>query len=197
MPVPNAMPRAIENPPAPEVERSPALSLLSRPGDRSIRTRRIAILVADGIESESARRMHAELLRLDAVPKFVGAQLGVVRADDGDPIEVEATMETTPAVLYDALILPSGRDAVAALANLGQVVEFIKDQYRHCKPILALGGSATLLEAAGALPILQSGEPDPGVLLAQNNWAKDVLDAFVRAIAAHRHFERYVDPPPL
>jgi len=35
------------------------------------------------------------------------------------------------------------------------------------------------------------------VLLAQNNWAKDVLDAFVRAIAAHRHFERYVDPPPL
>ena len=47
--LPRPMPRVIE-PPAPEVNRSPALSLTARPGDGSIRGRRIAILVAPGVE---------------------------------------------------------------------------------------------------------------------------------------------------
>jgi catalase len=195
MPLPDPMPRALKDPPAPEVERSPALSLLSRPGDGGIRTRRVAIIVADGVEGDSARRMHVELLRLGAVPRFVGMRLGSVSTTGGDPIDVEVTTETTPAVLYDALVLPDGADAVVQLANLGQALEFIKDQFRHCKPILALGASETLLEGAGASPFLPSGEPDPGVLLAPAGFSKEVLSRFVEAIGRHRHFERYGDPP--
>jgi catalase len=197
MTLPDPMPRALKNPPAPEVDRSPALSLLSRPGDGSIRTRRVAIIVADGVEGDSVRRMHAELLRLGAGPRFVGTRLGAVSTTGGDPIDVEVTTETTPAVLYDALVLPDGADAVVQLANLGQALEFIKDQFRHCKPILAFGASETLLEGAGASPFLPSGEPDPGVLLAPAGFSKEVLSQFVEAIGRHRHFERYGDPPPV
>ena len=50
--LPRPMPRVVE-PPAAEVSRSPALSLTARPGDGSIRGRRIAILVAPGVDGDS------------------------------------------------------------------------------------------------------------------------------------------------
>ena len=59
--LPDPLPRAMPRPPKPEVTRSPSLSLLARPGEDGIRTRRIAILVAEGVDAESATRIHAEL----------------------------------------------------------------------------------------------------------------------------------------
>ena len=44
-----------------------------------------------------------------------------------------------PSVLFDAVVVPDGEEAAERLALLGQALEFIKDQYRHCKPILMLG----------------------------------------------------------
>ncbi|MEA3151300.1 MAG: catalase, partial [Gammaproteobacteria bacterium] len=49
--LPEPMPRAIQQVPVPEVKTSAALSLLARPGDGGIATRKIAILIAVGIES--------------------------------------------------------------------------------------------------------------------------------------------------
>jgi catalase len=78
---------------------------------------------------------------------------------------------------------------------MGQAVEFIKEQYRHCKPILALGIGKDLIESAGVELVLPSGELDPGVLAFQDEVLDDVLPQFIEAIAAHRHFERETDPP--
>jgi hypothetical protein len=55
--------------------------------------------------------------------------------------DIDISLEAAPAVLYDALVLPSGADAVTTLGGDGRTLEFIKDQYRHCKPTLALGES--------------------------------------------------------
>ena len=52
------------------------------------------------------------------------------------------------------------------LLSLGQAVEFIQAQYRHCKPILALGTATALLEAAGVKAALPDGSADPGVICA-------------------------------
>lgn len=38
------------------------------------------------------------------------------------------------------------------LAEMGELVEFIRDQYRHCKTILALGEADELLTQAGIAP---------------------------------------------
>ena len=56
-------------------------------------------------------------------------------------------MENEPAVPFDALVLPDGAAGVKALQKVGQTLEFIKDKYRHCKTILALGESRVLLQA--------------------------------------------------
>ena len=99
-----------------------------------------------------------------AVPRFVSTTLGAVQPADGDAIEVDVSLEAAPAVLYDALVLPDGAEAIDALRADGRTLEFIKDQYRHCKPILAVGASDQLLTACGIDTALPDGQPDPGVI---------------------------------
>jgi catalase len=116
--------------------------------------------------------------------------------DDGNPLAIEVTMEAMPCVLFDALVIPNGRTAAETLGNVGHALDFVKDQYRHCKPILALGGGVELVENAGVPMKLLSGEEDPGLILDREleNPAA-ALAAFIDALSAHRAFEREVDPP--
>ncbi len=195
MDMPKPLPRALKNPPKPEVAISKALSLFARPGDGRIRTRRIAIFVADGVDGEAARALHEGLAKEGAVPRFIGARLGRVTADDGEEIEVGATFETMPSVLFDAVAVPGGKEGIEALSNVGHAAEFLKDQYRHAKPMLALGAASDLFEAAGVPGALPSGKPDPGLLIEPEASADDVLPTFIKAIARHRHHEREMDPP--
>ncbi len=195
MEVPAALPKALEKALDPEVEASAALSLFARPGDGRIRTRRIAILVADGLDAAGALAIHAGLAKEGAVPRFIGARLGRVKVSGGKPVDVEITLETAPSVLFDAMVVPDGAVAAAALAKRGHALEFIKDQYRHCKPILALGAGRELLAKAGVPAELSSGEADPGVLRFPGDSAELALPKFVEAIAKHRHFAREIDPP--
>jgi hypothetical protein len=113
--LPKPMPKVLKRDVAPEVTVSPALSLLSRPGDGSIRTRRVAIVVADGCEGESLVGLADRLTRLGAVVRFLSTTLGSVEPAGGDAIEVDVSLEATPAVLYDAVVLPDGAAAVDAL----------------------------------------------------------------------------------
>src|SRR5688572_20097005 len=147
--MPEPMPKVVTRDVTPEVSVSPALSLLARPGDGSIRTRRVAILVADGCEGTSLVTLADHLTGEGAVPRFVATTLGSVQPATGEAIEVDVSLEAAPAVLYDALVLPDGDDAISALRADGRTLEFIKDQYRHCKPILALGAGEKLLRACG------------------------------------------------
>jgi catalase len=184
------MPRVLETVPEPEVTLSPALSLTARPGDGSIRTRKVAILVAPGADGASIEQVQAALLAEGAVPMLVGPRLGTFESSTG-PIEAAASMENTPAVLFDALVLPDGAEAVDLLLRIGNTMEFVKDQYRHCKSILALGASSAILDKAGIEAILPNGDEDPGLFIG----GVGLLDDFVRAIGVHRHPERDMDPP--
>ena len=193
--LPAPMPKVLETEVKPEVAKSPALSLFARPGDGTIRARRVAILVADGVEGGVLKTIADRLTAAGAVPRFVGARLGTTEPASGDPIEVDATMEAVPSVLWDAVVLPDGADAVHVLAADGRTREFLKDQYRHCKPILALGAASELLERVGVPQTLPSGEPDPGLVVGRSDDGESLSKAFIDAIGRHRHFEREGDPP--
>ena len=195
MAVPKAMPKAMAKIAKPEVTVSAALSLFALPGDGNLATRHVAFLVADGVDGKSLQSVFQGLTKLGAVARYVGARLGSITTSEGDSIEVDVTLETTPAVLYDAVVVPDGKAAAKALGNIGQAPEFLKDQYRHCKPMLVLGAGADLMENAGIPKTLSSGEPDPGVLILKGGPQKDTVTKFARAIAKHRHFERAMDPP--
>lgn len=195
MPVPPAQPRLLEQPVIAEVKRSEMLSLFARPGNGSATGKRIALLVCDGIDAVSLRKVYQALIAAGEAPRFVGARLGAVLPESGDPIHVEITVESAPSVLWDAVVLPGGALAQEHLAALGQVKEFIKDQYRHCKPMLVLGEAIELLTVAGIPTELPDGSADPGLLFASVGGKGDQSGDFIAALIKHRHFERDMDPP--
>ncbi|MDB5805359.1 MAG: catalase [Betaproteobacteria bacterium] len=195
MEVPEAAPAPDLALPEPELDDSPALSLFARPGEPNIKTRKVAILVADGVDGPSVAALHAGLLAEGAVPRLVGIQLGPVATADGKSLEVEVTLETTPSVLYDAVIVPGGKAAIEKLGSIGLAAEFVMLAFRHCKPILALAEGATLLQNAGVPLMLASGDPDPGIVHLEENNGAAALPAFIEAITAHRFFQRETDPP--
>jgi catalase len=193
--LPEPLPKILRRAPKPELERSEALSLFARPGYEGIKTRRVAILVANGVDTEEASLLHAALLQRGAVPRFVGIKLGHVVGAAGDSLDVEVSMEAAPAVVWDALIIPAGENVTSVLSKSGHALEFLKDQYRHCKPILLMGDTHALLGEAGIPPELETGEEDPGLLLFDKGQMDAAVDAFVGALTKHRHFERETDPP--
>jgi len=126
------------------------------------------------------------------VPRLVGMRLGAVATTGGDR-EVDTTVEATPAVLFDAVVLPDGK-GVKKLSEDGRVLEFIKDQYRHCKPMLVFGDATALLMKAGIPPLLPSNELDPGLIIGDGETDSAITD-FAAALGKRRHFERETDPP--
>ncbi|WP_343628281.1 catalase [Roseateles sp.] len=192
MPLPEPMPLAIGKPPKPEVRTSPALSLTARPGDGSIAGRKVVILVADGVAGQTVSTVHASLFEQGAVPRYAATRIGPVATSDGVAIQADVSLENEPGFLFDALALPDGDEAIDALHRDAHVFEFIRDQFRHCKPILALGQGVRLLEAAGLGPAL-SPVPAPGIHLATT--AEEGVRALIADLGGPRHFDRETDPP--
>ena len=196
-PLPDPMPRALPNPPAPEVNKSPTLSLLARPGDGTIKGRKVALLVAPGVEGESIAKVQAALAEQGAVGRLVGPRIGPTKTANGSMLDADASLENEPGFLFDGLVLPDGAAAVAALAQDGHTAEFIKDQFRHCKTILVLGASRELLAMAGLPASMDKSQAQgrTGLIVADADAADEAATAFVQALARHRHFGREMDPP--
>jgi catalase len=181
--LPPPMPRVF-TPPRVELTASPALSLAHRPGDGSIRGRKVAILGASGVDADSVSRAQAALSRAGAVVRVLAARLGSLDTVNGNGLDPDATLETMPSVLFDAVVVPDGAAGADQLIRLGQVREFLMDQYRHCKPILMLGTGERVVEAAG-VPTSDA-----------SDWAivRDV-NALIGAMGKHRNWDRATDPP--
>ncbi len=194
--MPDALPKALQTEVTPEVTKSPMLSLLARPGDGGIRTRKVAILVADGVDDEAVTAVHGALLDAGAVPRLVGPRIGAFTTAGGVEMQADASMENEPDFLFDGLVVPDGADAVQTLANDGHTGEFMRNQYRHCKTIMTIGEAAGLLGMFDIPTTLPDGDPDPGLISASGSEELDAaIDSFIAALGAHKHLAREQDPP--
>ncbi|MDB5954440.1 catalase [Ramlibacter sp.] len=195
--MPAPLPLALPNPATPEVTKSPPLSLLARPGTEPLKGRKIALLVAPGVAARPLLQLQAALLEQGAIGRFVGLRIGPFPTTDGDTVQADASLENEPGFLFDALVLPDGAEAVAALAQDGHTAEFIKDQFRHCKTILALGESRRLLAQAGLPASLDKSlaQGGTGLIVVDAGKEEAGIAAFLQALGKHRHFGREMDPP--
>jgi len=189
MTVPEPLPLATTLP-TPTYAPSPALSLLARPGQTGIATRKVAIFVASGADGDLVMKAYAQLLAGGAVPRLVGTKMGAVNNTVGAALEVEISVEAGPAVLYDAVIVPDGTEAMAREAK---VIDFLRDQHAHCKPMLVMGTGATLLTKAGLDGKLPDGSEDPSLIISDAGAAAAGLEKFQAALAGHRSFARELD----
>jgi catalase len=162
------------------LESSPALSMIGTQPTDSIATRKIAILAADGVDGAAIAAMKTALTRAGAVADVLAPHLGMLKGTGGD-VAVDHRLVTMPSVVYDAVFVPGGSAAVAALQADGDAVHFVSEAFKHEKAIAASGDGAGLLRAA-RIPEGASGVAEgTGPALART---------FIAAIAEHRAWDR-------
>ncbi|MGQ3414178.1 catalase [Natrinema sp. LN54] len=170
------------------------LSIEERRDADSIETRKIAVLVDDGYDGEALETIRSTLEDEGARVKVVSKILGDKTSENGDTVEADKSHVTTESVLFDALFVPGGEDSVDALLEQGDAKHFVAETFKHKKPIAALGEGTDLLETV-ELPdveIADDGETvsSDGVVTGQDDDLEAFAEAFVDAIAEHRHWER-------
>jgi len=189
-PLPAPLPKAHAKAIPPEVTRSDTLSLTARPGETGIRTRKVAIMAAPGVEGAAVEQITQALIAQGAVVRLVGPRIGLMPTAEGKSLDADASFANSPSPLFDAIVIPPGAEAVALWCKDGQALEFVRDPFRHGKPMMAIGDGCAVLETAG-IPI---DENDKGLVVLQK-WGNAGAKTFTQALARHRHPERETDPP--
>ncbi|ETT67118.1 catalase [Paenibacillus sp. FSL H8-0457] len=159
---------------------SPALSMMNTA--KLPLTRKVAVLAGNGFTDELPFVL-AQLQQAGIITEVVSPKLGVIAGKSGGELEVKHSLLGADSVLFDAVLVAGGALSVSELLTEQKVLDFIKEAYRHFKPIAAIAEGMNLLPAA-------SGE---GIVVAKENEDSKLFgQAFIDAIAAHRHWSRTI-----
>jgi len=153
------------------ITRSAALSMADTIKE-SVKTRKVAILAADGVDEAAVASLQRTLTAAGAVPKIVAPRGGTLKGAGGGDVAVDWSLLTVGSVLFDAVFVPRGAKSTEALGADGAAVLFVREAYKHCK---AVGGSGT------GLAMLRAAGIDDAI---------STVPAFLQAIAQHRDWTR-------
>ncbi|KAI8884719.1 catalase-domain-containing protein [Backusella circina FSU 941] len=160
-----------------------------------IKTKKVAILTAPGIDTTDAKRIHDYLEKNGAYVDYIGFHLG-----DDMGLSINQTYTTSSSVLYDAVYVPSG--SPEAFGNLtsanadflyDEPSVFVLDAYRHGKPIAASGKEAYQFLKESRVPVYSdvNDQEKFGVLTTEN----DIESKFKSALIKQRFWNRLpIDP---
>ncbi|EPC02554.1 hydroperoxidase II [Litchfieldella anticariensis FP35 = DSM 16096] len=163
------------------LQESPALSLMARL-PKNIRSRKVAILMADGVDADAVETARNKLEAEGAEGVLIAPSMAPVKAANGQSITPDAMLNGQPSVTLDAVIVPGGELSVRSLAHFGQGLYYVQEAYRHLKVIAAVGEGKSLLSAAN-VPIQEDG-------IVLGNSIDDIFTTFSEALGKHRVWSR-------
>ena len=180
-----------------EMGTSPALSMANTIKN-SVKTRKVAVLAADGFDDAALATMKKALTNAGAQAKIVAPRLGFLKGASGEEVKIDFSFLTASSVLFDAVYVPGGEKSVAALKLDAEAIHFVNEAYKHCKAVAATGAGADLLRASyvrmgsndGTDGGAQAAPKDEAVVVGGDEQARKVADAFIKAIANHRNWAR-------
>jgi catalase len=147
----------------------------------SIRSRKIAILAADGVNSADITRLESALKEKGATAEVVAPHLGQLRSTSSDTLRIDKSLATTASVMYDAVYVPGGKESLDQLQGDEEARHFVREAYNHGKAIAVGDDGVALLKAVGITSA-------PGVVLGKSG--SDASHLFIEAIGQHRHWNR-------
>jgi catalase len=168
---------------------------VERQAKRTVRTLKVALLVADGVDRRSVDTVRDALEAQGATGVVVSKFRGMVQAEGGGEIEVDKSHVTTASVQYDAVVIAGGRDAAAAMTAQGDALHFVNEAFKHGKPLGAIGHGISVLQAS-VIDGVRLAEPgdgvvsDQGVVTGADGDAEPFVSEFLDALAEHRHWGR-------
>ena len=115
------------------------------PKEPTIKSRRIAILIADGVNAAEVEGLRAAIQMAGATAWLIGPRRGKIDGarqspeHDAPGLIADHHFEGQRSTLFDAIIVPSGEVHVEALAGCGRVVHWVREAFGHLKAIGAIG----------------------------------------------------------
>jgi catalase len=176
---------------------SPALSMANTRHD-SVKGRKVAFLVADGVDAATVTPLMEALRRQGAMGELLAPTDGEVSTSTGSTLKVDRAMCTVGSVLYDAVVVPDGGSS-NPLRTDGDAIHFVAEAYKHAKPIVTLGTGTSLLQTAH-LPVsgtrMSAHGPNAGMLTREEAGAPgdDFVSTFIDALKEHRFYDRPTEP---
>jgi len=160
--------------------KSPALSQANQPC--SPKTRRIALMVADGFDSGDVATLTKAALAEGAMVDLVSTRVGMIKDAAGKLFEVPFSVYTVDSVLFDAVYIADGAKSAENLTLHMNAVRFLQNAYVHCKPI-GVSGAGRELFKLGCPRVNDKGEP--GVVIGLK-----LAGDFLGLMSRHRYWER-------
>ncbi|KAL1951807.1 hypothetical protein VTO73DRAFT_956 [Trametes versicolor] len=130
------------------------------PKEPTIKSRRIAILLADGFKLAEVEALRAAFKAGSATTWIIGPRRGSVYPDgeqvgSGKGYSADHHYEGQRSTMFDAIIIPSGAKHAQALAGSGRTIHWVREAFGHCKAIGALGEGVAFLREVVQLPGVQ------------------------------------------
>lgn len=173
-----ALPKAVNG-----LESDPSLSIYGR-DVQVLKSRRVALLAADGVSEASVRAICGALQNAGVHPQLFAPRMGMIKTEEGGELKVDGTIAGNPSVLADAVIVPEGDASLNALMADGDAKYYLRQAYKHLK-VIGLPGAARNMLKAAALP---ENDADAGLVTAGD--APKLMKLFLTAMKRHRIWER-------
>jgi catalase len=171
------------------VERSEALSMANTVKG-NIKTRKVAILAADGVDAKAVESMKAALSGAGAQGKVVAPALGELKGGNGGKVPVDFSLLTASSVVFDAVYVPGGARSTASLAAEQDAVDFVAEAYRHCKTIGATGEGVEFVRSCPGIVSTPNQGALEGLVLVEEKKDSSFAKSFIKEIGKHRHWIR-------
>lgn len=168
--------------PKPEITKSSALSMAINPDEGTIKSRKVAILVADGVNKKSVDLMRKALQQEGAHAVLISTHVGNLKYNDGSEELVQFSYLTEASVCYDACYTPNG-GSIAVLSQEPDYFQFINEAFRHCKALAFAKGAEELINKS----LFAKEEKDKGVILESQG---DMVKDFIHIMKGHRIWDR-------
>jgi protease I len=112
---------------------------------------KLAILVANGYESDEVIGPRDFLRRAGATPKIVSPEKAKVSEARGDSLPVDVPLQHADEAGFDVLLIPGGKKHSESLAENAEAVNFVKSFITSEKPVAAISLGVKLLIKANAV----------------------------------------------
>lgn len=171
---------------------SPALSMANLLKG-SVKTRKIAILAADGVDEKSLVEVRDLLIAEGAVVDVIAPKLGSITGKNNTSLRVDKSFLTAASVFYDGVYVPGGTNSVATLEAEADAIHFLNEAFKHCKAIAAYDDALQVLQATYFYKKLPEDNADDTVKregIVLGNDLDKLSKQFVSAVAQHRFWER-------
>jgi len=161
-----------------DLEPSPSLSILAK-HEPTLEGRKVGALIGDGFDGALVERLRAAVVKAGAVLELVAPKVDGTRDARGKTVTADHMVSGGPSVIFDAVVVVPGADAVPALLLDAAAKQWVADAFAHCKVIGVVATAQPLLDAAGVTR-------DAGVVDVD----KRDVDAFIRAAKDGRVWAR-------